>query len=733
MTSKPAPKAPAFEKKADVQQTQIDSLRERQSLALAIHSLGTDNTIFIPVGIDPNVVEALDIIGDPDNTTEPKKVIPLSALPNPITATCPRWPKAQDDDNGYVVVVPPGDDPELPTEVYLESDKVILGDFVGDIEVKVDLSTLPVTEGEDRAFDLYFLQGSEISVPYVSRPYKFRVDKEKPGGSAPDFTHVYLPDEYIENGVTRAQIEADGGFEVTIIAYYGHAIDDEVSVIFKTIPAGDEYEFPLGRIPETPHQITAHVPIDFFLDNNIDGRISVAPKAWDVAGNINIGIGHELDTMIAGSPSGLQQIQVPLHDDDATNPVINLADARTPPEFVVPYFTTPEVTDQVRVTINDDTEITLPVAIGNPGDPIAIGQIPTDVIVAAGAGTNGLFSFKIDYEIVRRRFSIPSGLPKTVNCDLRASGWGTELVKGIARGPNSTNDDEILPQDSNGPLIATIPHLALDGSEAFLTNDRITVYKVEMDGTNPVVLGTPTSANQGVDLAYMFPGTALADGTNYLRYDNFRANAGGANNTESSPVWPVTVTSSSGLPGGGNPIPLTVWVFRDARQRELSTGGVQPSMNYRRAFGVPTDNGRFEGVIARIHHYTNMSRGDKIVMTVHGYANRTATGTPIFEEVLPTYTVEDRDVTGAKPTEIPEDSIKFEMPNFPQLPPPVNEEKRFVDFIIPYDPLILSLNMNGSSGLGSLRVSFTISNDRGTGVSDPASTLFLDVDARPPA
>ncbi|WP_448101618.1 hypothetical protein [Luteibacter jiangsuensis] len=701
---------------------------QKRAFIQAINGGALENGTFVPVDVDPVIPDALDIIGNPDVTDEAKKVIPVSLADGEITVECEPWANAADGDQAAVVVLPPGGDPENLVDPVIGG--VVVIDTSTTITMTLDLTQLGVLDGQDLPFDLYVFQWRDFSNPAISNVYKFRVDKQKPGGNFTDFTHLYIPDDYIANGVTLAQLQAAGGFDCSITAYYAFAEDDIVSVVVTTSD-GSEFTYEAGAIPADTHKLDIKIPVSFFIDNAIDGTITVAPKARDVAGNENTGLSHELETLIAGSPTGFQPLLVPLHDDDN---VINLADSRTPPEFTIAAYLTPLAGDQIEVTINNVSAAIFPV--DTSADPVVTGTIPTASIVAAGAGTNGLFNFVLNYRLLRGKFTIPSNMPKTIECDLRASGWGTSLVKGVVRGPNSTDDDVIPPEDSTGPLTATVPHLALDGTEAFVTNDRVIVYKVNMDGSNPVAIGVPQSATQGTDLAYNVNANALVDGVNYVRYDNLRANQGGEDNTEVSPIWPVEVTSSSGLPGGGTPIPVSVWLFRDARQIIFDPTNapdvVQPAMNYRRANGNVADGSRFAGVILRIHFYTNMAQGDRINVTIEGYNNQTATGTPDFTETLPEYEVTAADVSGTKATAIPEDSIGTEFPPYTQLPLPQPEEARFADIKIPYDPTILRLAEGGVNGRGSLRVSYTVTNSHGTGASDPSTPVFLRVDARPP-
>ncbi|HEY4293689.1 hypothetical protein [Luteibacter sp.] len=724
-------KASTFQSAADVKQGKREALREREELAIIVNSMNSRTDPYELVDIDPEIAVALDIIGNDDQPDGAKKVLPVALLDQTITISCPKIANASDDDQAYAFLVTKGDDPEEPADIIAFSDIVNSVDFPADLEMDFDVSQLGITAGQNVEYDLYVGQGSDISNPYISNVYRIRFDARVPG-NVPDFSHVLLPDEYIDNGVTRAQIIADGGFMATIQAYFGHEPDDETSLVFTTIPGGEVYEYATGRIPEPAHVLPVQVPLEFFEDNDIDVRVSIALKARDVAGNENTGQAHEVNLLIASSPSALQALEVPLHDDDTLPLLIDLADSRTPPSYIVPYYDAPVAGDLLRVKINGDILLnTVPAIVGAPGDDVATGPIPTDLIVSLGSGTDGRFTFAIDYDLLRNGFTIPASLPRTIAVDLRASGWETELLPGSIRGPNSLVDNDIVPADSTGPLTGTIPHLALDGSEAFETNDRVTLYKVNMDGTGPVTIGPPRSAIAGSDLAYPVDAGALVDGSNYVRYDNFRAHTGGATNTELSPIWLVTVAASTGLPGGGNPIPFNHWLFRDARQRIVSPGIIQPSMNLRRARGNTNDGTRFSGVIVRIHHYANMAAGDSIVVTVDGYDNRTGTGTPAFTEALPPYLVTDFDAGGTKVTAIPEDALNGnELPPFAEEPPPANEEKRFADIVIPYDPIIRMLNADGNIGRGSIRVRFAIANDVGSGVSDAVNTLFLDVDAR---
>ncbi|KAG9579691.1 hypothetical protein KCV01_g16036, partial [Aureobasidium melanogenum] len=684
-----------------------------QSIVDVVHALGVfsrelsnrgvNNSIFARVDVNPDIPVAKDIVGDPDNPNGPKKVIPrFDDAGDPIETiriTCPKWDKSDPEDDAYAFVLMPGDDPENPNELIAFSNLVKAGDFPGDadLEFELVLADLNVAEGRDIAFDLYVGQGSDIGNPYVSNLYAFRVDKQKPGADVPGFTSVILEDSDIRNGVTRAQLEASGGLHVIVFAYYKFQHDDEISIRFiKT--DGTTVDYDAGRMSETG-LLDIRVPVEFFLDNDIDGRVQVLPLARDVAGNENVGIGHDIDTLIGSSPTGLQAIQVPAHDDDVGLKVIDLADAKANPVFIVPGFTTPIPTDRVRVRVKrnptDATnawEAVFPVVVGDPGDPVVSDNLTYDLIKSLGEGTDGLFDFTIDWELIRGAFTIPSNLPRTIHCDLRASGWGTELVAGVVRGPNSIVDNVIVPADSNGALTGTIPHLTKDATEAFLTNDRVTMFRSNMDGSNAVQIGTAQSATEGVDLTYPVPAGVLLDGTNYVYYETFRVNVGGANNTERSPIWVVTVTSSDGVPGAGTYIAITPWHFRDARQRPITTEPerLQPSMNYRRAHGNANDGTQYSDVIFRLYHYANMAQGDRIVLTVQGFNNRFASGEPAFTEDLATYVVSSADANGGNTVALPEDAlIGKELPLFPNEPkPPVDEEKRFANIRISYDDII---------------------------------------------
>jgi len=349
MTAKPSPHT--FETKAEMAKRLLDKLRAEEAVANAVASTASLAGIFELVDIDPVVPVARDIVGNPDFPDDAKKVISIEELDQTITVVCPKLVNHTDEDQAYAFLIRRGDNPEFPEDPVLFGPIIDTDGTPDDWQLPLDISRLGITDGQDLQLELYVGQGSDISNSYVSNVYRIRFDRRVPG-NVPDFAHVDLPDEYLENGVTRAQIEADGGFRAALLAYFGFEPDDDTWLVFTVVATGDVYEYHTGQIPEPGHVLDVLVPLAFFESNNIDGRVRVALKARDVAGNENTGSPHEVNLLIGRSPSGFQPIEVPQHDLDQIPNLIDLQDARTPPEFVVPYYDTPIAGDMVTVSIN---------------------------------------------------------------------------------------------------------------------------------------------------------------------------------------------------------------------------------------------------------------------------------------------------------------------------------------------------------------------------------------------
>ncbi|HEY4293975.1 hypothetical protein [Luteibacter sp.] len=196
-----------------------------------------------PIDVDPDIPVAIDLMPDPGEPDEARKVIPVALSDGEVAVTCPKWGRGVDDDTAQAFVLLPGGDPEQPDPLSI-SDSVRLGDFVGDLEMRLDLAPLNVANGDDRAFDLYVAQGSVISDPYVSRVYRFRVDKRPPGGDA--VPALRFAQDVVDDGVTsdKLSVDSDGNeyLSSAVVPYLYKARGDLIRAFIDGAPVGAPVE-----------------------------------------------------------------------------------------------------------------------------------------------------------------------------------------------------------------------------------------------------------------------------------------------------------------------------------------------------------------------------------------------------------------------------------------------------------------------------------------------------------
>lgn len=203
-----------------------------------------------PIDVDPDIPDAIDLIPDPAQPDEVRKVIPLALADSEVTVTCTRWRSSVDDDFAIAFVLRPGGDPENPVPLAL-SNIIRVGDFAGDLEMQMGLAPLNVTLGDDQSFDLYVAQGSAFST-YTSRVFRFRVDKRPPGGAT--VPALRFAREVIDDGVTsdKLSVDPDGNEYLfsAVVPYLYKARGDLVQGFIDGLPVGTPVEVVDALEPE---------------------------------------------------------------------------------------------------------------------------------------------------------------------------------------------------------------------------------------------------------------------------------------------------------------------------------------------------------------------------------------------------------------------------------------------------------------------------------------------------
>ncbi|WP_413626320.1 hypothetical protein [Luteibacter sp. Lutesp34] len=686
-----------------------------------------------PIPTMPGIADAL--VGS--RGTDVLRAAVFDGSTTDIEATCAKWASGQPGADNVWINIYAADAGGHPVEPALydgfaagDSDRI---EDLDDPMVKTfPLSVLPTAAGEDQFFVLRFVQGSGFGDEYFSQDYAFEADRRAPGGDS--LVHPFIDPNVIRNGLTTNYLDANGGKLLIVVDPYDDQQPGDVLQAFMQVVGGTA---PVPTLAKTVTDEGNVVTLEFLKDDLIAGGINGKVEVWltctDIAGNTATSPMIQFDTLLANAPSGFSPIFVPEHDNNGD--LLTDTEARLNPAFFVPGYVNAVLNDVVRVVVFDaagneimfeDIPVTDPAA-----DPIVSGAFTLQelYVIQEAYGGDPVFSFTMTYRIMRNPFIVDTLQVTTINCDLTLPGGPdpdpeTPINENL-QPPTISGDNVIDEAEFSSPASTLVPFEAVDGTPAFELADAVQLFITDMSGGNRVPVGLPVSVTDPTaDLTTIqVPAAMLVVGRMYFQYSLSRVVTGNKTVMAWSPIQPVTVRSSDGLPGGPNFLPLDKSIFRDADQSRGAP--VRPSYSYTRVGDIV--NGRpnpYRDMLVRIHYYENMAVGDVIKLTLEGSHTFPDYGPPAPDATFEyEHTVNGTDLT-SRPTAIPEDAL-------PGTNPPVAEPDQFVDFVIPYED-VRKVNA-GQPGLGSMRVSYEITNAQGSNTSDPAVVLFATIDVRAPA
>ncbi|PTR33846.1 hypothetical protein C8J98_10231 [Luteibacter sp. OK325] len=679
----------------------------------------SDNALLaeVPLPYAPGVTEALA-----DGT------ITRPVLAAPLKVTVAKWDQTEEEDL-----------------VFLFIDGNAVGDPSG-VPIKDQPDpmqlTIPVADMgalSEASHEIIARMGSGFGDSYVTKPATIIIDMTPPGGIT--LPKIDFDDAYEQNGVTLAQVVADGNvLKFTIASYDDQQDGDLIKTFIQTIPALPALPATETAGPEIPVGNTTEEHSGAFTLAQLQaaaatGNVEFWYDVYDKALNKKTADRAPLRMLVSGSPDLLSAPRVLLFSDDN---LIHEGDARTPIEVEIPQFGHGDVGDVIWLLLGDalpiqvdgpliEADLPTDPAVPDPTKSIRTISVPYQFIaalqpVAAGV-VNPVFGFDVRYEVRRGIFSIPSP-PLAVKVDLTLAGGEDPdpetPVHGRLQGPTVRHSavgaiDNEIPIGYTLPVFAVIPHLTKTPTqvEVFEAGDEVQLYRLEVDGATEVPIGDKTKAVVGADLNINFKPAQIVPGSWQVFYKVGRTLATGQVNEALSPAQTVVIQDPGGQPGGPDVLPEAVF-----REGVVQQGQTLPSIGYTRASN---------GTIVRVYNYLNMKVDDKIDLVWQGNDKLRGDGADIADAKLSlTHTV------------VAEDLLEKDDRLDDDLNPPDDPVMRiFVDFDIPYEEMKKIRPSAGSVAVayGSARAFYTVKALAGganASKPDPKKAEVLVIDARPP-
>lgn len=336
-----------------------------------------------------------------------------------------------------------------------------------------------------------------------------------------------------------------------------------------------------------------------------DGELLFTYRVTDRAENISIFSDPlKLTVLLEGEITDLQSPQVPEHDDDVVDKLINDADARPDVRVIIPGNARIQAGDFVQLFWGDQKLPKVPVREEDVGsDPLMQLDVEYRAVYAdwdaTSKGNNSVVVSPVSYQILRGTGEVPAGVSPSNNVavNLYLPG-GPEPELGIKKllAPVVSGDNNIDVEESKVDSDVAVPWLNADGNAYLLAGDAVEVFY----GTQPAIRYTVSAQDveDKVDLSINLPQASIAAegaGTIVTYYTVTRNVAGGSSNTSVSPDTQVTVVTPGVLPGNG-----TLQPGKFEPLNRFGVVGYDEVVNQIVKFIIPV--------------YENMKAGDKVTL-----------------------------------------------------------------------------------------------------------------------
>lgn len=503
---------------------------------------------------------------------------------------------------------------------------IMITDDNKNLPLEFDLPADVRTEGVHQlGYSLYsFFFGEELKQgPAIN----IIVDLTPPG--LPFLGRMEFDREIEQNGLTSQKLTELGDIlKGKVPSYNGYATGDIIVSMIDGVPISPPHEVGAG-------QVGGDVIINFSraaLEAAGDGRKRFDYEITDRAGNkSSVAEPTYINTALLGAISDLGAPKVAAYDDG----IINDADARLPVTVEIPGNARIEEGDVIVVSWGGQL---LPPALVGPShvgqDPLFEVLVPYTTVRMSW--TNGVTPVDVSYTVYRGGLALGTSpaTPVEVNMDLPGgpdpdpeTPVHDQLDPLLVQGA-SGEDNVIPPADSGLDATAFIPFRNKAGADVFRLGDEVEVIWDGQVANNwrPVTSGEIAA---GLPIEVTIPASIVSIRSGDIPvYYRIRRQANGSSNPPIynitiGPVQLVLVSTTGDLPGGGQPLPLSVFTNRDVDRNALSRTIVE----------------RDNGSPLSIPLYVNKKLGDKILVNVQLYWGVTGTSDPHGTPYTHTHTV----------------------------------------------------------------------------------------------
>jgi hypothetical protein len=445
---------------------------------------------------------------------------------------------------------------------------------------------------------------------------KFFVDYVAPGSDAAPVELLFD----VTEGLTPDRLDENGDLPAHVFGYAGVDIDDR---IFLIIDGAESAASIVDHIPEVGKPIQVVYP-KTMIDALTDGDHEFGYRITDRAGNKSLpAVTVTVTSLIKGFIDDLVEPDVEQSAATLVDDAVSRSDGGVKVTIPANAKLTPAYKGVISWGTAASDELTLPTDVATAGATFVIpfGTV-YDAWFATSAGKDQAVPVNVRYEIVLNGLSAGTSPETAVNANLYLAGGddddpvtpehGALVAPTVHSSSGAINQIPLEDFEQDGTML--IPYLTKDtpgpAAPAFIVGDIITVqYGAAPTFQHPVVQEDIDAAEALPEDEQVISFPLLATtieagkpGTVPVTYTITRRISGGdgtGTNISLSPKQDVVASSSSELPGGGQPLAEATWPEGASAPNNLIGAGEAA-----------------KGVNIVIPGYINKTLGDEIVVSL---------------------------------------------------------------------------------------------------------------------
>ncbi|MFK0311633.1 hypothetical protein ACIQUF_10325 [Pseudomonas sp. NPDC090233] len=431
-------------------------------------------------------------------------------------------------------------------------------------------------DGTDETVSLnYYLFDADSEAGIAATPLNVRFDRKAPGGDEPP-PIAFTADQL--SGITDADIDGSDQLNMLIDPFFGGETGDIVELWLGESETSGSYLTPTFTVQNPRNQLPVYLTRND-LNTAGDARtLFFGYRVTDFAGNVSA------QSNLIGIPVfiNLPTLLAPLVPESDDGLVI-FTDANPSVSVEIPQY--PGAADSDTITVIwggiRTTSYSLGQGEGN-NDPVAILEVPYDVVKAAGDGHD----IPVTYEMLRGANPVVPSPVTNVPVNLTTPGGpnpdpdlGTpehDNIKPPSIQCGTSPVNTISPADFHLPATATTFRQGVDNNPIWRVGDVIQMHWGTV--SNPEIASVPVvPGNEGANIPVPIPFAGVIEAVGVGPITTFftitrelpAPSGGTVPVTVSSPVQIVQVASADALPGDGQQ--LRAGTFPEANARNIIT------------------------------------------------------------------------------------------------------------------------------------------------------------------